>query len=34
MSNVSYASAIESLVYVMLCTQPDIYFVVCLVNPY
>ena len=32
MSNVSYASAIGSLMYAMLCTRPDICFVVGLVN--
>jgi len=32
MSNVPYTSAIGSLMYAMLCTRPDICFVVGLVN--
>jgi len=34
MSNVSYASAIRNLMYTMLCTWPNICFVVALVNHY
>ena len=34
MSNVPYASAIESFMYAMLCTLPDICFAVGLVSHY
>ena len=34
MSNVAYASAVGSLIYVMLCTRPDICFAVGLVSRY
>jgi len=34
MSNVPYASAIGSLMYVMLCTRPNICFAVGLVSRY
>ena len=33
-SNVPYANAKVGLMYVMLCTQPDIHFVVSLVSHY
>jgi len=34
MSNVPYVSAVRGLMYAMLCTRPDIYFVVGLVSRY
>ena len=34
MSNVPYASAVGSLMYAMLCTRPDICFVVGLISRY
>ena len=34
MKAVSYASVVESLMYVMLRTKPDIYFVVGIVSRY
>jgi len=34
MSNVPYASAVGSLMYTMLCTRPDICFVVGLMSRY
>ena len=34
MRGISYASAVESLMCVMLCTRPDIYFVVGMVSRY
>ena len=34
MSNVPYASAVESLTYAMLCTRPNIYFAIGLVGRY
>ena len=34
MSNVPYSSAVGSLMYAMLCTRPDICFVVGLVSRY
>ena len=34
MRGIPYASAIGSLMYVMLCTQPDIYFSVGMVSRY
>ena len=34
MSNVSYASAVGSLMYAMLCTRPDICFMIDLVSHY
>ena len=34
MRGISYASAVESLMYVRLCTRPDICFVVGMVNRY
>ena len=34
MSNVPYASVIESLMYAMLCTRPDICFAVGMVSRY
>ena len=34
MSNVPYAGALRNLMYVMLCTQPDICFAVGLVSHY
>ena len=34
MRGVPYASTVESLMYAMLCTRPDIYFVVGMVRRY
>ena len=34
MARVPYASAVESLMYAMLCTRPDIYFAVGMVSHY
>ena len=34
MSNVPYSSAVDSLMYAMLCTRPDICFAVGLVSRY
>ena len=34
MRGISYASAVESLMYSMLCTRPDIYFAVGMVSIY
>ena len=34
MRGISYASAVGSLMYAMLCTRPDIYFVVGMVSRY
>ena len=34
MKNVPYASVVGSLIYVMLCTRPDIHYVVRLVSRY
>ena len=34
MRGILYASAVESLMYAMLCTRPDIYFVVGMVSRY
>ena len=34
MRGISYASAVESLMYVMLCTRPDICFAVGMVSRY
>ena len=34
MAGVPYASAVGSLMYAMLCTRPDIYFVVGMVSRY
>ena len=34
MDGIPYASAVGSLIYAMLCTRPDIYFVVGMVSRY
>ena len=34
MRGISYASAVESLMYAMLCTRPDIYFAIGMVRRY
>ena len=34
MRGIPYASAVESLMYAMLCTRPDIYFAVGMVSRY
>lgn len=34
MAKVPYASAIGSLMYVMMCTRPDLYFAIGMVNRY
>ena len=34
MENIPYASVVESLMYVMLCTRPDIPYVVSVMSRY
>lgn len=34
MAKVPYSSMVKSLIYIVMCTRPDIYYIVGLVNQY